>query len=157
MIPLNLFNIEASFKISLLEGKLVLKGAGKFLTERKKTEKDVNIAYYYESIRQIEFINQGMRMAPDFPEICKDLGKENGPTHVVTSITRGLSAVLEFKKKVRTDSDVSKIIADLEITLDLPALTLSGKATVNLTENETRIFEDIDYLSSIFKCCRTCI
>ena len=141
---LNLFNIEASFKISLLEGKLVLKGAGKFLTERKKTEKDVNIAYYYESIRQIEFINQGMRMAPDFPEICKDLGKENGPTHVVTSITRGLSAVLEFKKKVRTDSDVSKIIADLEITLDLPALTLSGKATVNLTENETRIFEDID-------------
>ena len=60
------------------------------------------------------------------PEICKDLGKEDGPTHVVTSITRGLTAALEFKKKVESDSDVSKIAASLKINLELSsALTIT--------------------------------
>ena len=81
-------------------------------------------------------------MAPDYPEICKDLGKEDGPTHVVTSITRGLTAALEFKKKVESDSDVSKIAASLKINLELSsALTIEGEGSVNLTENETKIFE----------------
>ena len=36
---LNLFNIEASLKISMMSGKLTAAGSAKFLTERKKTEK----------------------------------------------------------------------------------------------------------------------
>ena len=134
---LNLFNMDMSLSLTLMSGALTMKGSAGYLSEQKKTEKDVSIAFFYESIRQTEFINQNLRMNPDFPQICKDTKDENGPTHVVTSVTKGITAVMDFTKRVGADAAVTRIKASLEIALQLTAFNIEAKAAVNLTENQT--------------------
>ena len=134
---LNLFNVDMSLSLTLMGGKLSMKGSAGYLSEQKKTEKDVSIAFFYESIRQVEFINQNLRMNPDFPQLCKDRNDEDGPTHVVTSVTKGITAVIDFTKRVGADAAVTRIKASLEIALRLTAFDIEAKAAVNLTENQT--------------------
>ena len=90
------------------------------LKDEKKTEKMETVSFMYQSIRQIEYINQDLRLETDFPELCKDVGSSrSAPTHVVTSITRGCNAVLVFNKYYQSMNDLNKIAGSLQATISL--------------------------------------
>ena len=62
----------------------------------------VSVSFIYDSINRVESVTQEMRLQTDYyDDICKKVGKKGGPTHVVSSITRGFRGVLTFKKYVR--------------------------------------------------------
>ena len=62
----------------------------------------VSVSFIYDSINRVESVTQEMRLQTDYyDDICKKVGKKGGPTHVVSSITRGFRGVLSFKKYVR--------------------------------------------------------
>ena len=103
-----------------------------------------SVSFMYQSIKKIEYINQDLRLAPDFPELCKNVGSSrSSPTHVVTSVTTGCNAVLVFNKLTTDGTEENKIQGELKATISMGALNASGEFTVNITENTTRFLEDL--------------
>ena len=114
------------------------------LQDARKSEKMQSVSFMYQSIKKIEYINQDLRMQPDFPELCKNVGSDrSSPTHVVTSVTTGCNAVLVFNKMMTSDTTENKIQGRLKAEISLGGLNASGDFTVNMTENETRFVEDL--------------
>ena len=76
-------------KVSVLFGITVIDDSAKMLKQSRSNLNSVSITFSYEAINRVESISQDLRSRLDHPEICLDLiGKENGPTHVISSITR---------------------------------------------------------------------
>ena len=62
----------------------------------------VSVSFIYDSINRVESVTQEMRLNTTYSvDICKKVGTKGGPTHVVSSITRGFRGVLTFEKSVR--------------------------------------------------------
>ena len=103
---LSLFALSASIRADFLNGKFVIGGSVKFLNEGRKSVKQVSVSYFHESARQLQSIGQDMRAQDvDYPEMCRLAGREDGPTHVVSSISRGIRAVFEFQKNADNESN----------------------------------------------------
>ena len=144
---MKLFNIDGSFSLSLGAGQSFtasLSGSGQYLTDNKEKEVVQSVSMFYESIRDTQFIPQDLRLQIDYPDMCKDQGGDESPTHVVTSVTRGLNAVLEYRMNAKNSSDKSVIIATLQGSVTISSINASGKISLNMTENETRIREEIE-------------
>ena len=96
---LNLFALSAKIKADFLNGKFVIGGSVEFLAEVRKSVKQISVSYFHESARQLQSIGQDMRAQDvDYPEMCRLAGREDGPTHVVSSISRGMRALFKFQK-----------------------------------------------------------
>lgn len=144
---MKLFNIDGSFSLSLGAGQSFtasLSGSGQYLTDNKEKEVVQSVSMFYESIKDTQFIPQDLRLQIDYPDMCKDQGGDESPTHVVTSVTRGLNAVLEYRMNAKNSSDKSVIIATLQGSVTISSINASGKISLNMTENETRIREEIE-------------
>ena len=144
---MKLFNIDGSFSLSLGAGQSFtakLSGSGQYLTDNKEKELVQSVSMFYESIRDTQFIPQDLRLQIDYPDMCKDQGGDESPTHVVTSVTRGLNAVLEYRMNAKNSSDKSIIIATLKGSVGIAGINASGEIKFNMTENETRIREEIE-------------
>lgn len=62
----------------------------------------VSATLIYNSKNKVESITQEMRKNPDYnEEFCDKVGQKDGPTHVVSSITRGFRGILKFTKTTR--------------------------------------------------------
>ena len=121
-----------------------LSGSGQYLTDNKEKELVQSVSMFYESIKDTQFIPQDLRLQIDYPDMCKDQGGDESPTHVVTSVTRGLNAVLEYRMNAKNSSDKSIIIATLKGSVGIAGINASGEIKFNMTENETRIREEIE-------------
>ena len=144
---MKLFNIDGSFSLSLGAGQSFtasLSGSGQYLTDNKEKEVVQSVSMFYESIKDTQFIPQDLRLQIDYPDMCKDQGGDESPTHVVTSVTRGLNAVLEYRMNAKNSSDKSIIIATLKGSVGIAGINASGEIKFNMTENETRIREEIE-------------
>ena len=144
---MKLFNIDGSFSLSLGAGQSFtakLSGSGQYLTDNKEKELVQSVSMFYESIKDTQFIPQDLRLQIDYPDMCKDQGGDESPTHVVTSVTRGLNAVLEYRMNAKNSSDKSIIIATLKGSVGIAGINASGEIKFNMTENETRIREEIE-------------
>ena len=53
----------------------------------------VAVSFVYNSVNKQEQITQEMKSKVGYDEVCQDVGKDEGPTHVVTSLTRGFRRV----------------------------------------------------------------
>ena len=97
----------------------------------------------YSATNTRESTTQDMRTNADFVnEICENVGKDNGPTHVVTSITRGFRGILTFSKTTSDFSKNSVVGGSLKVFIKkLPGIQIEGKATINITEDE-KIFRE---------------
>ena len=84
-----IFGMGLRLKVSVLFGITVIDDSAKMLKQSRSNLNSVSITFSYEAINRVESISQDLRSRLDHPEICLDLiGKENGPTHVISSITR---------------------------------------------------------------------
>ena len=83
------FGMGLRLKVSVFFGITVIDESAKLLKESRSSLNSVSITFSYEAINRVESISQDLRSRLDHPEICLDLiGKEDGPTHVISSITR---------------------------------------------------------------------
>ena len=83
------FGMGLRLKVTVAFGFVVVDKASKSLNEKRSKHKSVSMTYSYEAINSVESISQDLRSKLDHPDICLDiLGKDDGPTHVITSVTR---------------------------------------------------------------------
>ena len=148
---LNNLDIDASLALSFMGGLVKVEGSANYLDKREKKENTVSASIVYSATNSRESITQDMRINADFAnEICENIGKENGPTHVVTSITRGFRGILTFSKTTSDFEKNSTVGGDLKVVIKkLPGIDLSGQAGFSLTENEKLFLESSEVLSLI--------
>ena len=71
-------------------------GRAKYLRDDKLTENSVRVNLGYEATTGTETIPYELGIS--HPQLCDKVGKPNGPTHVVTSVTRGFRGIFVFQK-----------------------------------------------------------
>ena len=78
----------------------------------------------------------------------KDARREDGPTHVVTSLVRGLRAFMRFDRETTSTESVEEISGQLSVSIDaIPGFKLKGNAWVDINGSEV---ENIDNLSVMY-------
>ena len=84
-----LFGMGLNLRVTALFGIVIVNGNAKYLSEKRTKSNTGTVTFSYEAITSSESISQDLRSNLDFPDICLDIiGRENAPTHVVTSVTR---------------------------------------------------------------------
>ena len=142
----NLIDIEASLALSFMSGLVKIKGSAKYLDDRQTKKNSVSVSSVYYATNSRESVTQDMRQNLDYyKSICQKVGKKEGPTHVVSSITRGFRGILTFKK---TTDDVSKnaeVGGSLEVIIkSLPGIQIEGNAKVQFKEDEKKYTENLE-------------
>ena len=145
---LNLFSIKAEVEIGMLKDKMKLGGSLEFLRSGRVSEETINVALLYESIRYQESISQEMRFLLDNAELCKKVDEANGPTHVVSSITRGMNGFFEFQKKSDNETNKDTIGGSFTLKFTDPVTTISleGSATIKVSSDEATVLENSELL-----------
>ena len=141
---LDLFGIKAEILLGLMRGKLEIGGSAEFLRNGRKTTKSVSVSLLYESVRYQQSISQEMRVQVDYAELCKEVNKEDGPTHIVSSITRGMNAVFEFQTKTDNEKNNDVIGGSLTIKFQAFPIGIGGTADFKMKSEESKLFEETD-------------
>ena len=93
-----LFGMGLSLRVSIFFGIVMMDETATYLSEKRSKSNSASVSFSYEAITSTESISQDLRSRLDFPSICLDIiGRDNAPTHVVTSITRLLLNVVTKK------------------------------------------------------------
>ena len=142
---INNLDISASLALSFIGGLVSVEGSAKYLDKREKKENSVSASIVFIATNKRESITQDMRNNADFAnEICEKIGKENGPTHVVTSITRGFRGILTFSKTTIDSSKNAEVGGSLKVLIDaLPGLKIEGEASIDFDEDEKILKESL--------------
>ena len=77
--------------------------------------------------------------------ICNDdVGDPSGPTHVVSSITRGFKAVFNFRHEKSSDYAQTDVEGSLRAHIEsIPALKVNADVNLTLSETETITGDDM--------------
>lgn len=98
------FDGSASLKLSLAGGLINIEGSAKYLIDRKDTKKSVSFNLEYEATTRVESLPNSLRYKKDFSKVClratEGAAKNNGPTHVISSILYGMRAIMVFSKVI---------------------------------------------------------
>ena len=142
----NLIDIEASLALSFMSGLVKIKGSAKYLDDRQTKKNSVSVSSVYYATNSRESVTQDMRQNLDyFKSICAKVGKKEGPTHVVSSITRGFRGILTFKKTTDDESKNAEVGGSLEVIIkSLPGIQIEGSAKVDFKENEKKYTENLE-------------
>lgn len=142
---LNVLDIDASLKLSFLGGLVSVSGSARYLDDRRDRKEMVSVTFLYDSINRVESVTQEMRLQTDYyDDLCKNIGK-GGPTHVVSSVTRGFRGVLNFKKYLSDFSKESEVQGRLKAVINnLPSIQIEAEAGVKISENEKILVQDLD-------------
>lgn len=134
---LNNFDVEAQLALSFMGGLVSVSGSAKYLSEKRLSVNSVDISYIYEYVANTESITQEAKMNLDYPNLCNQVGKTGGPTHVVASVTRGQKAVFDFQYETKDESSNSEVGGSLMVAIKaIPSFRIDGKATIGITETE---------------------
>merc|ERR1719414_1042178 len=134
---LNNLDIDASLKLSFMGGLVQVKGSANYLNEKLDSKKTVSISYNYLTTYGTRSLNQRLKKDKDHADLCeeKSIGKPGGPTHVVSSITRGERAVFTFSYETSDIQDNSEVAGKLDVVVKLlPSFNVEGSASINITE-----------------------
>ena len=143
---LNNLDISANLKLSFMGGLVSVDGSAKYLDKRARNENSVSASIVFKATNARESTTQDMRLNADFAnEICENVGKENGPTHVVNSITRGFRGILTFTKSTNDSTKNAEVGGSLKVFIkSLPGLQIDGQANVSFTEDEKILTENLE-------------
>ena len=133
---LNNFDVDASLKASFLGGLVQVSGSARYLSKKRKSSNNVVVSYFYQVISSTESITQKISGNLDYPNLCNLVGMENGPTHVISSVTYGQTATFDFELETSEDSDQSEIAGGLRAVIDgIPSISIDAEANINITED----------------------
>merc|ERR1719422_826481 len=140
------FDIDASLKLSFMGGLVQVKGSANYLNEKLDSKKTVSISYNYLTTYGTRSLNQRLKKNKDHANLCElpSIGKPGGPTHVVSSITRGERAVFTFSYETSDVQNKGEVGGNLEAVVKLlPSFQIEGNAQISITENENITASDL--------------
>ena len=86
----------------------------------------MSFALIYNSQTSTESLTQEIIKNVDYPNICNNnVGDPSGPTHVISSITRGFNAVFNFRHEKSSDYAQTNVEGSLRAVIDsIPSLKI---------------------------------
>ena len=80
--------------LSFMGGLVSVTGSASYLSDMKKSSNSISVSLSYEAITSTESLTSNQI---DYPGLCNKVGETNGPTHVISSVTRGFKARYFFR------------------------------------------------------------
>eukprot|EP00116_Pleurobrachia_bachei_P003867 sb/3464129/ len=129
--------VKANMALSLLSGMIAVSGTAEYLRNEQVKSEAAAVVMKYTSTR----VSETMPLTTPITHkgICEMAAEEGGPTHVVSSLTRGLRAFLKFKKSLSLVDSKEDIGGRLAISINsIPGFAFSGSAWVNINGTEVK-------------------
>ena len=141
-----LFNLDAELKLSFLSGLIEVKGSAHYLRDSRETNEKVRVNMDYYAITDSETIPHSLPVT--YPEYCEYVGKEDGPTHVISSVTHGMRAVFVFERTTSNSSTAEEVSGSLSVAVkNIPSFQIEGSAVVDV---KGKVVENIDSIEVKF-------
>jgi len=138
MQRINNFDIDARLGVSFAGGLVEVSGTARYLSEKRKSTNSVVVSYFYEVVTSSESITQRIANQLTYPHLCNLVGTKNGPTHVITSVTKGQTAIFDFQLEAKDEKDISEIGGSLKVAIkNLPSIKIEAEAKLKITQEET--------------------
>ena len=144
---LNVLDVSGSVSLSILAGEIELAGSAKYLQNTQETEDEVCTTLSWQGRTYAEYMPADVE-GDLINKACES--SSDKPTHVVTSVTYGLNAHLEIRKKVNETSRKSDIAGALHIKVKTEGLeefgidSIGGNASVDIKTEDRDFFSDVD-------------
>nr|A0ZSK4.1 RecName: Full=Neoverrucotoxin subunit beta; Short=NeoVTX subunit beta [Synanceia verrucosa]BAF41222.1 neoverrucotoxin b-subunit [Synanceia verrucosa] len=133
----SLMDIEASLKASFLGGLVEVGGSAKYLNNQKKFKNQSRVTLQYKATTNFKQLmtNLGTKHV-EYSELFENIQA----THVVIGILYGANAFFVFDSNKVDSTNVQEIQGQMEAVIKkIPSVEISGKASVQLTSEETDI------------------
>lgn len=127
-------NLESGTKLSALSGLINVKGAAKFLHDRKSSEKQCRVTLQFTSTTHFDQLTMDQLGDIQFPQVMDD----QEATHVVTGLTYGANAFLVFDRSVGKEETVNEISGSMKAKITrIPSCIGTVDASNSLQASET--------------------
>ena len=128
------FDIGGKLKLSLLCGMVDVKGAAKFLHDRKSSEKQSRVTLQYRSTSHFEQLTMEQLGEIQHPHVLD----KGDATHVVTGITYGADAFLVFDRYVTEGEALDKVSNEMKTLINkIPFIgEVSAGSSLNFSKTE---------------------
>merc|ERR1711971_815874 len=126
--------IDAKFSLELLGGLITISGSAGYARSTTKTDTEVHVQMNYYTSKYTQTIPK--KTPIDYPDVCNSTQY----THVVTSVTYGLQAVMDFHKKTRDDDFEGSVSGSMGWILNMIPGLATG--TSHLSEEERVIADE---------------
>ena len=140
-------DVEGGLSLSFFGGLIKVSGSAEYLRQKRLTTNSISVSYFYTYLSSIESLTQKIIQKKDYPFLCNEVGKPEGPTHVVSSITRGGRAIFSFSHETKHQSHHQKASGmHLKMVIQNMGLGgdgINGNATFNLTSKEKIAAKDL--------------
>ncbi|KAI2660050.1 Stonustoxin subunit beta [Labeo rohita] len=134
------FNVTASDSIEeksrLLNidgGRLNLSGAGKYLSDTKKSFKQQRLTLHYHSTTKFEALAMNHLASGNIAHY--ELFDNDTATHVVTAVLYGADACFVFDRDVSSDEDKSTVEGEVKAAFE-KLKGISGNGEINISRND---------------------
>ena len=102
-----------------------------------------SVTLTYKATTGQEYLNPDLKGQLDFAEYCNHTGEADGPTHIVSGITRGFYGIFNFRKRTNDSNENNKVGRMLSDTITDNPFTIGGLAALNLTQEEWHFLHDV--------------
>ncbi|XP_068714302.1 uncharacterized protein [Montipora foliosa] len=130
-------DVEANLKLSFLGGLVDVRGAAKYLDDRKTSSRHSRVVLKYETtteLKQLTMENLG-RKKVQYPEVFH----QDIATDVVVGILYGARAFLIFDQEVSKDESLAEVHENMEVLVKaLPDVSVDGNGFVNMSEEQKK-------------------
>jgi len=139
------FSIDASLKLSFLGGLIEVDGSAHYLRDQKETEKHIRFNMEYDATTRTESMPMSLRNNKTYVHICGEIGSDDGPTHVVTSVEYGMKAIFVYERYVHDYEYTEEISGDLQVAIKkIPGLVIEGGASLDMNGEEKEFSESLE-------------
>merc|ERR1711971_97690 len=126
--------IDAKFSLELLGGLITISGSAGYARSTTKTDTEVHVQMNYYTSKYTQTIPK--KTPIDYPDVCNSTQY----THVVTSVTYGLQAVMDFHKKTQDDDFEGSVSGSMGWILNMIPGLATG--TSHLSEEERVVADE---------------
>jgi len=133
----NALNVEASLKLSFLGGLVNVRGAAKYLDDRKTSSHHSRVVLKYETTTEFKQLTMEHleRGKVQYPEVFD----QGIATDVVVGILYGANAFLIFDQEVSEDESFKEVHGNMEVLVKaLRSISIDGKGSVDIKEDQKK-------------------
>ncbi|XP_063687942.1 uncharacterized protein LOC134821190 [Bolinopsis microptera] len=124
-------NVDASLKLEFLGGLISVGGSAHYLRDETSSSDVARVTMNYKSTKMTHILP--IKTPKDHLDQCGKIDSNNGPTHVITSVTYGLRAYLLFEKDVQKTEYKEEVGGSLSIAVNtVPSFSIEGQAAVDV-------------------------
>ncbi|XP_016116163.1 LOW QUALITY PROTEIN: stonustoxin subunit alpha-like [Sinocyclocheilus grahami] len=136
----SLLDVSASLKASFLGGLVEVGGSAKYLCDTKSSNQQSRVTMYYSETSRFDQLTMTQLGKITYPQVFD----QKTATHVVTAVLYKAQAFMVFDQMSSKDEKKQEIEGKLHVMVrKLPGFSIEGEGSVNMTEDEKKIAENI--------------